>query len=116
MAFTLDEKMALIAILKGLVESEEINDAQLAAFDRLATSRGFNDFSRVFEETDRELSSGEDGLKNLLRRVKDTGARERIMQAAVDMARADGMVGDEETKILRTVAHEWKMSMRPFLH
>ena len=114
MAFTMDEKMALIAILKGLVETEEINDAQLAAFEELASSRGFHDFSEVFERTDRELSAG-DGLENLLRKVKDTGAREKIMHAAVDMARSDGLIRDHETDILKTVAHEWKMPIRPFL-
>lgn len=111
MAYTVDEKMALIAILKGLVESGDINEAELEAFEKVALSRGFHDYSHIFERVDREIASDED-LNQLLARVTSPDSRGKILKTALDLVRSDGMISGDESRFIKDIAHAWKVNLR----
>ena len=115
MAFNTEEKMALIGVLKILAEtSGEITDAKIAAFDRVASSKGFSDFTSVFERVDREISTREE-LESLLDRVTSHASCQRILETAIDLVRSDGMISGEESRILRNLARAWKVDLKELL-
>jgi len=107
--FNREEKMALIAIMKFIVNSEGvIADSELEKFNEIAEQKGFEDFNEIFNEVDSEVNSIDDIIR-LIKKVDNDTHKKDIIRYAVDIAQADGVINESEVEILNIMGKEWNI-------
>ena len=106
--FNKDEKKALIAILKYMVNSEGIiEENELVTFMKIAEEKGFEDFHSIFNEVDSTILSLDD-LTEQIKKVTDVSHQKDIIALAIDMATANGIINPGEADILSLMSKEWE--------
>jgi uncharacterized tellurite resistance protein B-like protein len=113
--FTKDEKMALIAILKYIINTDGIiTEREIEDINAVARQRGFEDFNAVFNEVDSSIKSIAD-LKKLIQKITDKANRKKILQYALEISKADANVNPQEIEILKFMSKEWKINIRSLI-
>ena len=106
-SFNHDEKKALIAVVKFIIAADGvITDEEAGKCGRLAEEKGFEDFSSVFSEVDKEVKSVDDVLA-LAQKVKERAHELDILKIAIDIAEADANIIDDETGFIKKLADIW---------
>ena len=100
-SFNHDEKKALLAIVKFLIAADGfITDAEVEKCGKLAEEKGFEDFSSIFNEVDKEIKSVDDVLA-LAEKVREETHEQDIIKIAIDIAEADANIIDDETSFIK---------------
>lgn len=108
--FSHDEKVALVGLVEFLVESDRsASDEEVAQIHSIAAALGAKTYRELANEVDRRIS-GEEGLREFLRRVERQEVRELILEQAIEAAIPDGMRG-REGEILTWLADEWNVEI-----
>lgn len=109
--FNTQEKMALIAILKFIINADgAIMDDELDTFNTVAEEKGFEDFAAVFDEVDKTIHTLDD-FKKLIDSVTNQAHRNDILKYAVEIALADISLKPHEAQILKLIGKEWKIDI-----
>jgi uncharacterized tellurite resistance protein B-like protein len=113
--FTREERKALVAIIKYMVAADgEISENEIEECQSIAATKGFEDYTELFSEVDREMDSVEDILA-LLPAVSDRNHEEDILRIALEIARLDTSVAPEEVEVLSILANAWNIDIQPIL-
>ncbi len=105
--FNHQEKKALLAIVKFIIDADGvISEEEAERCGKLAKEKGFEDFSAVFAEVDREVKTIDDVLV-LAAKVKDTAHEQDILGIAIDIAEADANLIEAEDSFIKRLAELW---------
>jgi acetate kinase len=114
-SFTKDEKMLLIAVVKYILSAEGVmTDREVEDINAIAGRKGFENFSELFNEVDRNVKSIDD-LKKLVKKVTDKEIRNEIIRYALEISEADAIPNPHEIEILKYMCAEWSLSLDSFL-
>lgn len=109
--FNHEEKKALVAILKFVVNADgKITEAEVEKLNEVAEEKGFEDFSEIFYEVDREVHSIAD-IKELIKKVRSDTHEYDIVKLAVEMAMIDADLHVEELEVLKIMGKEWNIDL-----
>ncbi len=110
-SFSRDEKMALISIIKFIAVSDRrLTENELEKINRIAEEKGFDDFSIIFNDVDREIKTLDD-IRNLIKKVKSSEHKNDIVKYALEVAVADAEINEEEAEILSILSDEWDIDI-----
>lgn len=110
-SFNREEKKALVAILKFIASADgNITDEEIEKFNKIADEKGFEDFTEIFAEVDKEVHSMDD-LKFLIHKVREQTHEQDILRYAVDIARSDGEIIPGEVEVLKIMGDEWDIDI-----
>ena len=105
--FNHDEKKALLAIVKFIIAADgKITEEEAERCAHLSEEKGFEDFSDIFQEVDREVNSLDDVFL-LAEQVKESAHEQDILKIAIDIAEADANVIDDESGFISRLAEMW---------
>jgi len=109
--FNKEEKKVLIALIKYIAASDgQISDADIKESDKIASQKGFEDFSELFNEVEKEITSLDD-LKSKLDLVKKKDHEYDIIRMAIEIAQADGEINHKEVEIIQYMADAWGIDL-----
>lgn len=109
--FNHDEKKALLAVVKFIIAADGvITDQEAEKCGKLAEEKGFEDFSSIFAEVDKEVKSVDDVLA-LAEKVKERAHELDILKIAIDIAEADANMIDDETGFIKKLAEKWGIAV-----
>ncbi len=110
--FNKEEKKVLIALIKYIAASDgQISDADIIASDKIASQKGFEDFSTLFNEVEKEITSL-DALKSKINLVKKKDHEYDIIRVAIEIAQADADINHKEVEIIKYMADEWGIDIK----
>lgn len=105
-----EEKVALVALVEFLVESDTaVSEQEIDHIQAIAEALGEDEFRKLAEEVDRRVED-EDGLRELLSAVQRPDAREVIFETALETAIPDGIL-THESEILEWLEEEWDLQV-----
>ena len=105
-----EEKIALVALIELLVESDAaVSEQEIEQIQDVASAIGPAEFRKLAEEVDRRIAD-EDALKALLRTITRPEARELIFETALETAIPDGIL-THESDILEWLEAEWELKV-----
>jgi acetate kinase len=114
-SFTKDEKMLLIAVVKYILSTDGVmTDREVEDINAIAGRKGFEDFSELFNEVDRNVRSMDD-LKKLVKKVTNETIRKEIVRYAIEISEADAIPNPHEIEILKYMCAEWGLRLDSFL-
>lgn len=114
-SFDKNEKKALVAIMKFIISTHgKVTEAELEKFNEIAEQKGFEDFSEVFEQVDREVHSLDD-IKKLIKTVNKDTHKYDIIKYAMEIAVSDADIEPEEYAILKLMGKEWHIDIKKLL-
>lgn len=109
--FNKEEKKVLIALIKYIAASDgQISAADIKESDKIASQKGFEDFSELFTEVEKEITSLED-LKSKIDLVRKKDHEYDLIRIAIEIAQADGEINHKEVKIIKYMADAWKIDL-----
>lgn len=114
-SFKTEEKKALVAICKFIAHSDgKITEAEIIKFNEIAEEKGFEDFSEIFQEVDREVTSLDD-IKELIKKVDRQTHKNDILRIAMEIAIADATLVPEEVEIIKMIGKAWNIDIKALL-
>lgn len=109
--FNKEEKKVLIALIKYISASDgQISDADIKESEKIASQKGFEDFSELFTEVEKEIVSLDD-LKSKIDLVKKEDHEYDIIRVAIEIAQADGEINHKEIEIIKYMADSWGINL-----
>jgi uncharacterized tellurite resistance protein B-like protein len=115
-SFSRDEKKALVAILKFIVNADGlISEGEIAKFNEIAEKKGFEDFTNLFEEVDREIHTMAD-LKKMISLVINETHKNDILKYALEISVADATINPKESQILKSIGKAWNVDIQSILN
>ncbi len=114
-SFSKDEKKALVAILKFIVNADgRISEGEIAKFNEIAEKKGFEDFTDIFEEVDREIQTMADLKKLISMEINETHKND-ILKYALEISVADATINPKESRILKSIGKAWNVDIQSIL-
>lgn len=105
-----DEKIALVALIEYLVESDTaVSEQEIDQIQAIAGEIGETEFRLLAEEVDRRFDD-EDALREFLKTIARTEARELIFEKALETAIPDGIL-THESEMLEWLEKEWRIQV-----
>jgi uncharacterized tellurite resistance protein B-like protein len=115
-SFSKDEKKALVAILKFIVNADgRISEGEIAKFNEIAEKKGFEDFTDIFEEVDREIHTMADLKKLISMEINETHKND-ILKYALEITVADATINPKESQILKSIGKAWNVDIQSILN
>jgi len=107
-----EEKMVLLATIKYMASPDGIiSENDIDKINNMAEERGFDDFTHILAEVDKEVHSLDD-LKAMIRKITNPGKRMIIIRYALEVSRADVFMNPHENEILKYLCEEWKIALQ----
>ncbi len=113
--FNRDEKKALVAILKFIVNADgRITEGEITKFNEIAEKKGFEDFTDIFTEVDKEIHTVDDLKKLISMDIQETHKND-IIKYALEISVADATINPEESQILKSIGKAWNIDIKSIL-
>jgi len=113
--FNHDEKKALVAIIKFIIAADgKISDSEIEKSNEVAETKGFEDFTDIYREVDREVNTIDD-IKDLIHKVREETHEYDILKIAMEMAMADADIALEEDHVISIMCKEWNIDINTLL-
>lgn len=110
-AFNRNEKKALIAILKFIINADgKIEEAEIGKLNSIAEKKGFDDFTEIFAEVDSEIQNIEDLQKFIASNIISETHKYDILKLAFEIS-AIGTIVPEEAEIIKLIGKEWNIDV-----
>jgi len=108
-SFNKEEKMALISILKFMINSEgKITETELTRINELAEEKGFEDFHEIFDDVDKNVHAMND-IISLIKKVKNESHKKDILRYASELAITNGSINPQEGEVIQLLKKEWNL-------